>query len=148
MMPSTHLTEISFDSKGEPLKLELSLISQLPSTFEITSHDRHGVYQGTIMKGNNLNGPNDSFHIPTSVDELDQRIIGWNIIFSSPDELDEAEYEAILNFIQGTDEPLSPPLVKSGAHQNEKIVMGFARFVARPDTFLNKTSTHPNLHTE
>jgi len=117
-MPSSRLTEISFNAKGDPLRLDLSLTSQLASTFEITSHDRHGVYQGTIMKGNNLNGPDDSFHIPTSVDELDQRIIGWNIIFSEPDEDTNSEYKAILNFVQGTEDALSPPLVKTGLHTN------------------------------
>ena len=147
-MTSSNLTEISFNAKGEALRLDLSLKTHLTSMFEITSHDRHGIYQGTIMKGNNLNGPDESFHIPTSVDELDQRIIGWNIIFSSPEEPIETEYQAILNFVQGDETLLTPHLIKSGTHANEKIVIGFARFVARVDTALDIIKPKPNIAAE
>ncbi len=125
--------EILFDNQGENIRLDLLFESKTPCTYEITSHDSRGMYQGTIMKGNNLSGPADRFHIPTNITELDQRLIGWHIIFGAPMDGEENKYSASIRFSQGGDQFLSDKICDTGFHKTEKVIIGFARFMAHAD---------------
>lgn len=128
-MPGNQIQEILFDSHGDMLRMDVRLESDLPCTYEITSHDCHGVFQGTVMKGNNIGGPVDSFNIPTNIGELDQRVVGWHIIFAAPKEEKESTFLAAINFFQGDVDLLKDPISLSGNHSAEKFFIGFARFV-------------------
>ncbi|MEH6404733.1 MAG: hypothetical protein V7750_15260 [Sneathiella sp.] len=128
-MPSNQIQEILFNGHGDMLRMDVRLESDLPCTYEITTHDCHGVFQGTVMKGNNIGGPVDSFNIPTNIGELDQRVVGWHIIFAAPKEERESTFLAAINFHQGDVGLLNSPISLSGNHSAEKIFIGFARFV-------------------
>lgn len=128
-MSNHRIQEILFDEYGELLRMDVRLESDQACTYEITTHDSHGVFQGTVMKGNNINGPMDSFNIPTNTGELDQRVIGWHIIFAAPKEDKEDTFLATINFQQGDDCLLNGPISLSGNHSSEKVIIGFARFV-------------------
>ena len=128
-MSGNHIQEILFDGYGEMLRMDVRLESDQPCTYEITTHDSQGVFQGTVMKGNNIGGPMDSFNIPTNTGELDQRVIGWHIIFAAPKEEIEDTFLATINFQQGNDCLMNGPISLSGHHSSEKVIIGFARFV-------------------
>ena len=128
-MPGNHIQEILFDGYGEMLRMDVRLESDQPCTYEITTHDSQGVFQGTVMKGNNIGGPVDSFNIPTNTGELDQRVIGWHIIFAAPKEEKEDTFLATINFQQGNACLLDGAISLSGHHKSEKVIIGFARFV-------------------
>jgi hypothetical protein len=133
-MPNKQIHEVSFDDLGEVMQLDICLKSALPCTYEITAHDSSGLFQGTIMKGNNIGGPLDSFHIPTDILELDQRVIGWHIIFGASENDDVEEFSATINFRQGSEELLEKPIGHVGFHKSEKIIIGFARFIQQHST--------------
>jgi hypothetical protein len=132
-MTLTHIPEIFFDSLGETLRMTVKVTAANPCTYEITSHDSHGVFQGTVMKGNNLNGSHDVFNIPTHIDELDQRVVGWHFIFSTRDENRNPCPAAVINFYQGDMELLPTPIALTGDPSKTDVVIGFARFInSRP----------------
>ncbi|MBE7637729.1 hypothetical protein GUA87_12810 [Sneathiella sp. P13V-1] len=85
------------------------------------------------MKGNNLNGPSDHFLIPTNITELDQRLIGWNIIFGASIDGTENKYSATMRFSQGNGNMLADKIHASGLHNSEKVIIGFARFIAQAE---------------
>jgi|GEM_PF-5920626 len=137
-MPSNQIQEILFDGHGDMLRMDVRLESDLPCTYEITTHDCHGVFQGTVMKGNNIGGSVDSFNIPTYVEELDQRVVGWHIIFAAPKEDKENTFLATINFYQGNVALLDGSISLAGNHSAEKIFIGFARFVDDRSVALKK----------
>ncbi len=138
-MSGNHIQEILFDEYGEMLRMDVRLESDQPCTYEITTHDSQGVFQGIVMKGNNISGSVDSFNIPTNTGELDQRVVGWHIIFAAPKEEKEHTFLATINFQQGDSSLLDDPICLSGNHSTEKVIIGFARFV---------NSRAMNIHSE
>ncbi|GLQ06940.1 hypothetical protein [Sneathiella chinensis] len=130
-MPHNQIQKVRFDNRGDLLRMDVRLESDQLCTYEITSHDADGLFQGTVMKGNNINDSVDSFNIPTNTEELDQRVIGWHFIFAAPKGDVKRTFQATIDFHQGDIGLLEQPISLSGDLQSEKVIIGFARFVGQ-----------------
>jgi len=137
-----NIPEIPFDPFGETLYIDVVMESAQVCTYEFTSHDVKGFFQGAIIKGNNISGSRARFHMPVNVENLDHQIIGWHIILAEPAELKDAPFEVTIHFKQEGFAIQQPPLTISGTHSSEKVIIGFARFTGKPVRAL-KSAQHP-----
>ncbi|MFT6557578.1 hypothetical protein [Sneathiella sp.] len=129
-MPNREIREVCFDPLSEPVCLSLNLETDYPSTYQITSHDCSGTFQGTLMIGNNISGPTDIITLPINSSALDQQHIGWHFTIAAPSERKKVTYSIEINLSQGHQLLTPEPIHISGHHKIEKVVIGFIKLVA------------------